>query len=182
MVKTILFLSKRTGKLPVYCTRPIHCMYWIGIWRSPSRRFHFYMQYLRDLYNHQSFVKFTYITWPPHVCQTLKCQSFDGPEEFWRSWSPNGGLDEVRSSPKGSSPSDLILTSIWSSTSSRTWKQYDLIFVSRKKSVQCKLRSQFNFSCQNFCVVNSIFWGFFRPLWFISLFFSFENKRNTLVP
>ena len=48
-----------------------HCVYWIGMWRSPSRSFHFYMHYLHDLYNHQSFAKFTYIMRPPHVRQTL---------------------------------------------------------------------------------------------------------------
>ena len=37
--------------------------------------------------------------------------------------------------------SDFILISIWSSTTSRQWRQFDPFFVSRKKSVQCKLRS-----------------------------------------
>ena len=57
-----------------------HCVYRIGMWRSPSRSFHFYMHYLHDLYNHQSFAKFTYIMQPPHLRQT-----FEAPE-LWRTW------------------------------------------------------------------------------------------------
>ena len=57
-----------------------HYVYRIGMWRSPSRSFHFYMHYLCYLYNHQSFAKFTYITWPLYA-KPFKCQSFDRPEE-----------------------------------------------------------------------------------------------------
>ena len=56
----------------------------------------------------------------------------------WRSWRSRWGQ---RWFAWRLTTSDLILTSIWTSTTSRQWRQYDLFFVSRKKSVQCKLRS-----------------------------------------
>ena len=58
----------------------VHCVYQIGMWCSPSWCFHFYMHYLHDLYNHQSFAQFTYIMRPPRVRQT-----FEAPE-LWRTW------------------------------------------------------------------------------------------------
>ena len=77
-----------------------------------------------------------------HISKTIIKEDFWEISTYLGMIVLDGGLDEVRSgSPKGSPPPDLILTSIWSSTSSRTWRQYDLFFVSRKKSVQCKLRS-----------------------------------------
>ena len=59
----------------------------------------------------------------------------------WRSWRSWRSRWSQRWFAWRLTTSDFILTSIWTSTTSRQWRQYDLFFVSRKKSVQCKLRS-----------------------------------------
>ena len=59
----------------------------------------------------------------------------------WRSWRSWRSRWCQRWFAWRLTTSDIILTSIWTSTTSRQWRQYDLFFVSRKKSVQCKLRS-----------------------------------------